>query len=278
VEWECVIRVPAEEGWHLVTHPDHARLASEFARHWKNDSFEPPKPFAHVLDAVARHDDSWSERDMNPELTRDGLPSAFSRQLVGTYSAFEEIDMEPYLRVRERNTEAAAERDPYAAVLISMHTVNLLTEQADLSTLDDDQRAIHGEFVEGQRTRQAELRERLRSRPDVAPYADEEHFQRAFEFLQACDNLSLLVCADYDDVEPLRHEHPRRDGDSVRIRFEPLGDRRYSCDPWPFDEPELRLGLPYRHVPTRKFDSRESFREQFHAAEVREHELELVAP
>lgn len=80
-----MIRLEDNDHWLLLGHADHAALAGEFARHWKNARFAPPNPFAHILDAVSRHDDSWKTRDALPELTPGGHPSAFSRELVGTY-------------------------------------------------------------------------------------------------------------------------------------------------------------------------------------------------
>ena len=145
-----MIRLEDNDDWLLLTHKDHAALAGEFARHWKNQDFSPPEPFAHILDAVSRHDDSWAVQDATPSLSPEGEPAAFSKELVGTYDAFEDIDLEAYLSVRSIATEDAALRDPYAAVLISMHSVNLLTEQADLSTLNEEELSMHSRFIEGQ--------------------------------------------------------------------------------------------------------------------------------
>ena len=47
-------------------------------------------------------------------ITRQGKPSAFSIELVGKYSAFEEIDLADYLAVRDRAVRIIAEKDPYA--------------------------------------------------------------------------------------------------------------------------------------------------------------------
>ena len=66
---------------------------------------------------------------------RQGKPSAFSVELVGKYSAFEEIDLADYLAVRDRAVRLIAEEDAYAAILISMHTYSLLTDHADRSTI-----------------------------------------------------------------------------------------------------------------------------------------------
>ena len=65
-------------------------------------------------------------------------PSAFSTELVGKYSAFEEIDLADYLAVRDRAVRLIAAEDAYAALLISMHTYNLLNEHADRSTIAAD--------------------------------------------------------------------------------------------------------------------------------------------
>jgi hypothetical protein len=243
-----MIRIETENDWLLLEHAEHAALAGEFARHWKNEQFAPPEPFSHILDACARHDDSWRIRDAVPLLTPEGKPSAFSHELVGTYDAFEEIDLDDYLGVRGQATEAAALRDPYAAVLISMHTVDLLTEQADLSTLADAERPVHRAFIDEQLRRQAELKAALRTRPDIADLADDSHFQRAFEFLQACDSFSLYVGVAFPDTGTLRHRHPTRTGDHVAIQIHPLGENRYRLAPYPLDEPEVTFHVPYRRV------------------------------
>lgn len=261
-----MIRKNTEDAWVLVPHREHARVAGEFARHWKNADFLPPEPFAHILDAVARHDDSWATRDSAPELTPEGRPSAFSSELVGGYDAFEEIDLEAYLGVREKATDVAAERDPYAAVLISMHTVNLLTEQADLSGLGEQDRATHARFVEGQRRRQAALKAEIRKAPDLVPFATDAHFDAAFRFLQACDSLSLYLCVGFDRPGQLRHPQRLRSGGSREIALAPVGPDHYTLDPWPLDEPAVDLCITHRRVPKTATASLDAFRESYAGA------------
>lgn len=263
-----MIRIETDDAWLLLEHAEHATLAGEFARHWKNAQFAPPEPFRHVLDACARHDDSWRTRDAVPLLTPEGNPSAFSSELVGTYDTFEEIDLEDYLSVRGKATEAAALRDPYAAVLISMHTVDLLTEQADLSTLTDAERPLHTAFIEGQRRRQAELKAALLAEPDLAGLADEAHFQRGFEFLQACDSFSLYAGVGFAETGTLRHCQPTRSGDSVEIKVHPLGENRYRLAPYPLDEPEIVFHVPYRRVEKSETVSLARFQAAYASASV----------
>ncbi|MDA3874447.1 MAG: DUF3891 family protein [Kiritimatiellae bacterium] len=263
-----MIRLEEKDHWLLLPHQAHAALAGEFARHWKNELFSPPDPFVHVLDAVSRHDDSWAERDQEPDLTPDGHPSAFSRELVGSYDAFEDIDLAAYLQVRGQATERAAARDPYSAILISMHTVNLLTEQADLSGLSEADRALHGDFIQAQLHRQLELRQDLISRPDLVPCLEDEHLQRAFEFLQACDSLSLLVGVDFPERSALRHPQPTHSGEKMTIHFIPQRDYHYRLTPWPLDDTEVQLEMPNRRVPKSACASLDPFREAYRTAET----------
>jgi hypothetical protein len=107
-----MLRMETETGWWLIKHPDHADLAGAFAAAWGNAMFRKPEPRERVLLGIARHDDGWATRDAHPVTTRQGKPSAFSIELVGKYSAFEEIDLEEYLAVRDRAVRIMAEKDP----------------------------------------------------------------------------------------------------------------------------------------------------------------------
>ena len=106
-----MLRLESETGWWLVTHVDHAHLAGAFAEKWGNDLFLAPEPREQVLRGVTVHDDGWAARDQQPQITRQGKPSAFSVELVGKYSAFEEIDLADYLAVRERAVRMVAARE-----------------------------------------------------------------------------------------------------------------------------------------------------------------------
>jgi hypothetical protein len=263
-----MIRIETDSGWILVEHPEHARLAGRFAAHWGNAEFPPPEPRADILTAVARHDDAWAARDGVPFLTREGRPSAFSRELVGRYSAFEEIDFADYLAVRGKAAEAVAADNPYAAIVISMHTVSLLTTQADLSGLAASELELHRAFIEDQERRQRELIASLAGDPARAKAVEPAPLRRAFEFLQACDSLSLGVCVRYPSAKKLRHAHPRRDGSLAEIACAPLGHDTYRLEPYPLDTDALVLELPCRAVAGKSFPDQGSFRSAYAAAPV----------
>jgi len=264
-----MLRLETETGWWLVTHPDHARLAGAFAEHWGNELFPPPEPRENVLRGIARHDDGWAARDAAPQITRQGKPSAFSTELVGKYSGFEEIDLPDYLAVRDRAMRVIAEEDPYAAILISMHTYSLLHDHADRSTIRPDQLPLLDRFLEGQKALQEFLRKQIASSPALR----EEHKSEAaildhFRLLQANDYLSLLTCVDYRTPVGLLHALPTRTGKRSTIEARSVGSRHFVLEPYPFGERELKFQFPARHVRGKLFSSAEEFQDAFHSAPV----------
>ncbi|HUX45540.1 MAG TPA: DUF3891 family protein [Terracidiphilus sp.] len=218
-----MLRMESDTGWSLITHPDHARLAGAFAAAWGNAQFRRPEPRARVLHGIASHDDGWAARDAHPAITREGEPSAFSAELVGKYSAFEEIDPADYLVVRERAVRIIAEQDPYAGLLIAMHTFNLLTAHADRSTIAPEGLVLLDAFLERQQAYQRELLAAIEA--DASLALVEKSSQTILEhlhLLQACDNLSLLTCVAFSSPANLLHP--------CRRTTAPL--RRCRCCPW----------------------------------------------
>jgi Protein of unknown function (DUF3891) len=264
-----MLRLETETGWWLVTHPDHARLAGAFAERWGNDRFLSPEPREHVLRGITRHDDGWAARDAVPQITRQGKPSAFSTELVGKYSGFEEIDLPDYLAVRERAVRLIAEEDPYAAVLISMHTYSLLHEHADRSTIRTDQLPLLDEFLEGQLALQGSLREKIAANPKLKPeYKSDAAILDHFRLLQANDYLSLLTCVDYQNPVSLLHALPTRDGQGAAVTARSVGPRHFLLDPYPFAESSITIQFPARNAKGKHFSSAKELQDAFHAAPV----------
>ncbi len=255
-----MIRRETSTHWVFVTHPDHASLAGQFGDAWGNENFARPEPYTGLKYAVYHHDDGWLARDAAPSLTPAGLPEAFTRSLVGAYSAFEEIDLPAYLGVRAKATSTVAEVDPYAGILVSMHTYNLLSEQADLNSIRPEHRAAHAAFLLEQKEFQSTTAARLG--------ASSHALQVGYEFLQCCDNLSLIVCSGYDQARDLRHTHSDRRGVRHAIHCEPAGSGCYTLSPWPLSGVKLVLDLPYRMVAKTEAKTLESLRHAFSVAPV----------
>ena len=256
-----MLRLETETGWWLVTHVDHAHLAGAFADKWGNELFPPPDPRERVLRGIHAHDDGWAARDQKPQITRQGKPSAFSVELVGKYSAFEEIDLADYLAVRERAVRMVAEADAYAALLVSMHTYNLLTARADRSTIQPQQLPLLDAFL----TRQVEFQQQLQDRlatEGTSTARVEDHFR----LLQAMDNLSLLSCVDFQKSASLLHSLSLRDGGESPVEVQSLGQRHFQLTPYPFVASPLVFELPARHVDGKLFASAEELQSKFNQA------------
>ena len=264
-----MLRLETKTGWWLVTHPDHARLAGAFAERWGNENFLPPEPRAHVLKGIARHDDGWAARDAAPQITRQGKPSAFSVELVGKYSAFEEIDLADYLAVRDRAVRLIAAEDAYAALLISMHTYNLLTAHADRSTIAPGDLPVLDNFLQQQQSFQMSLRQQIGSDPRFTKeQASDAVILGHFRLLQATDNLSLLTCVDFAGAANLLHPLRLRKGSCTEVKVKPTGTRHFKLDPYPFEDSPLRFEFPARHVEGKLFSSAAELQERFHATPI----------
>jgi Protein of unknown function (DUF3891) len=262
-----MLRTESATGWWLITHPDHAHLAGEFAAAWGNAEFRKPEPRARVLKGIACHDDGWAVRDAHPSITREGKPSAFSTELVGKYSAFEEIDLEEYLAVRERAGRIIAEDDPYAGLLISMHTYNLLTAHADRSTIAPEGLLLLDSFLDRQGQYQAELQQTIAADASLTAIEKaEKTILDHFKLLQACDNLSLLACVAYASPAHLLHALPLNDRNMAEVKVLPVAPRQFRLLPWPFTAKELTFHIPARHVTGKTFASSSELETAFLAA------------
>jgi hypothetical protein len=222
-----------------------------------------------VLKGIARHDDGWVARDAKPQITRQGKPSAFSVELVGKYSAFEEIDLADYLAVRDRAVRLIAEEDAYAALLISMHTYSLLSEHADRSTIAPAELPLLDRFLDQQKVFQNSLAQRIAADPSLpAEQKSDAAILDHFHLLQATDNLSLLTCVDFSRPAHLLHPLPLGDGNRSRIEVRPVDSRHFVLDPYPFAERSLSFRFPARHVRGKTFSSVLELQRQFEAAPV----------
>lgn len=262
-----MLRMESETGWWLIRHPDHAELAGAFAAAWGNAQFRKPEPRARVLYGIARHDDGWVARDAHPVITRQGKPSAFSTELVGKYSAFEEIDIEDYLAVRDRAVRIIAEQDPYAGLLIALHTYSLLTEHADRSTIAPDGLIQLDAFLDRQRAYQSDLRAAIHADASLTPeQKSHQVILEHFRLLQACDNLSLLTCVAYSQPAHLLHPLPLNSGATSEVQVSPLGPRHFRLTPWPFANPQLSFTFPAHHVEGKDFAASADLERAFNAA------------
>jgi hypothetical protein len=171
--------------------------------------------------------------------------------------------------VRDRAVRQIAAEDPYAALLISMHTYSLLNDHADKSTIAPEQLPLFEKFLEGQKALQSSWRKEIASNFKFKPeHKSEEAILDHFRLLQANDYLSLLTCVDFQKPVTLLHALPTRGGRHVPIQARAIGTRHFALDPYPFAEHSIRFQLPARHVKGKLFSSAEELQDAFAAAPV----------
>ena len=208
-------------------------------------------------------------------VTRQGRPSAFSAELVGKYSAFEEIDLAQYLAVRESAMLELEHADACAALIVSMHTYNLLTERADRASIAEAELPMLDDFLNRQRLRQRDLHKALLADSSFTPQeVTSGAILNSFRLLQACDNLSLLSCVSFSRPATLLHPLPTIEGVS-EVHVMPVGPRSFRLDPWPFDQPQLTFLLPARHVEGELFDSSETLASAYIHSPVEQLEIHI---
>ncbi|MGA9630257.1 MAG: DUF3891 family protein, partial [Candidatus Acidiferrales bacterium] len=180
-----------------------------------------------------------------------------------------EIDLADYLAVRDRAVRLIAAEDPYAALLVSMHTYSLLNDHADRSTIAPTDLPLLDKFLEQQKEFQQGLRKQIEADASVRP----EHKSDAaifdhFRLLQANDILSLVTCVDFSRPTNLLHPLPLRDGGYAAIEAHSTGPRQFVLDPFPFSGTSQSFPFPARHVKGKLFASADELGEQFAAAAV----------
>jgi hypothetical protein len=79
--------------------------------------------------------------------------------------------------------------------------------------------------------------------------AEEDRLRYYLRILQALDRLSLTICCNAVPFRQAEGLVPRPGGRPTPLQMERTGDWAVRVDPWPFDEPELRLEVPGRIVP-----------------------------
>jgi len=171
--------------------------------------------------------------------------------------------------VRDRAVRLIAAEDAYAAILISMHTYNLLTEHADRSTIAPAQLPLLDQFLADQKALQESLRQQIAANPHFTPeQASQSAILDHFRLLQATDNLSLLTCVDFRQPAHLLHPLPFRDGTLKTVQVRSAGTRHFVLDPYPFREATLSFQFPARFVEGKIFPSAAELQQRFNASSV----------
>jgi hypothetical protein len=288
-----MIVAETDDGLQLVTQPDHARLAGQFADHW-GGAVERATPDAAVRIAAHEHDAGWHSYDMAPRL--DGGDSPVD---------FREMDPETWVSLYEDGIDAVAELDAYAGLLVSLHGAGLRRQRYGLSPSWPETPTAFEPFVDREEARQSRLLADLLAadRPEVSP-ADERliaclHESQSvpdgydgrlwpdYRRLQAWDTLSLAFCvtdappgyAAVGDVPTTGRDDPESGAEAdATLSLAAVGPGEFTVDPYPFDADPLTAWLPVRTVGRQAFDDERALREAYYETPVETRTLTLRSP
>jgi hypothetical protein len=157
--------------WLLVSQVHHAQMGGELARYWR-------EPFStDVLDAIAHHDDGWTDWEAAPQLNKaTGIPYSFL-----------EMPLEDSLAIWDRSIAAARQFGPLGGYIVAGHFYSLLQESEHA-----EEGPTIAWLMAKRKARTAWIDEWLRINPTHAL----DYAKRAQQMLQIADLFSLWLCCD----------------------------------------------------------------------------------
>ncbi|WP_262918509.1 DUF3891 family protein [Telluribacter sp. SYSU D00476] len=225
------------EGWEVIYQRAHGLLAAQLANQWK--VVDRPPYWTHTLIAIAEHDDGMAESQSQENLTEAGAPKHF--QLL-KYSA-----------TQYRNVmEIAASKSRWNALMTSLH-MSFLYEGIKHEDKELEQ------FIKEQDRYQKQLLKEL--------LIDRKVAEQAYQFVEWCDALSLLLCMDQVQSDQRRMDISKGpDGIMYQIWQDTKGTLR--VDPWPFEAGQFEVEVEYRHLHQLQFKTVEQLNRALNEAEV----------
>ncbi len=211
----------ASARWTLISQVDHARLAGQLARHWRDQTFAPPEVMAEILAAIDHHDDGWLAWDRALAVDEASRPRTFT-----------ELTLDETLPIWDASITKVEPLGSLAVWLVAGHFVALLKAsdrqtsgpgQAWLARIDRLQADRLTAWQTGDRTL------------EQATYG--------LRLLQMFDAMSLwLCCREFPDT------WIRTAPDGSELRWSMIDPKTATVAPWPFSEPEFTVSTPAAQV------------------------------
>jgi len=172
-----------EDQFVMVGQHDHARLSGDAASHFTENCFVDTNYVQDVLTGVYEHDRSWIRLDDTPVWNdRDHAPFSFM-----------DYPLLPKLTLYKQGIDEVELRNPYAALLCSLH-------YASFSIFQTSELPECKQFYQHELERQARIKSERNS-------LDEQALRSHFQLLQLCDDISLYVCLNRPGAGK-EEEHP----------------------------------------------------------------------
>lgn len=236
-----------QEGWQVIYHRAHALLASQMAGQWRRKN--APARLYETMAAISHHDDLEKEWEEN-NLTKAGAPRDFTLD--------EETDLDKLIR----HAQNALYRGRWVALLISMHISRLTESKRGESDQMD-------KFLDEQLENQEKWRKELG--------ITKEDVDAAYDFMQWCDRLSLILCQGELPADE-RALEISKGSDGKRYDIVELSDGCVTVKPWPFEADRFTVNVEAASLSQVKFDSSAELTKALKSAPFHSLEWTFVKP
>ena len=240
-----MIRRPFKHGWLLIRQPEHAVFSGALAGHWGNEEFASPEPRSSLMTAAAEHDTGWEEWEHHPGLNQDGEPLNFS-----------EVEVAQHLGIWRRSVAGMTEKDPYAALLISLYATGLYRGGREENTSKD--RHLVEAFLIEQRNMQNRIRKDLWTHGVYGPAVQETNLMHNSRLLHVWDWISLLLCCGEPEAQVIGAAPGGSVEHRIDLSLQPRDELTLAIKPYPFDESPLEWKIKGRFIEHGPFSDKET--------------------
>lgn len=219
---------PTKDGWDVIYHRAHALLAAQLGGQWRKKD-APPRLYETIA-AISHHDDlekEWEERNLNEA----GAPMDFTMD-----------EAPPDYALLRKHLEGALYRGQWVALLNSMHQSRLLG-------------SLRGESAEGDAFLDEQIENQNHWREELG--VSKEDAASAYDFMQWCDRLSLILCQQElpDDERALEIS---KGPDGQRYDIKQTANDLVTVIPWCFENDRFVVNVEVTHLSQIKFDDNAS--------------------
>jgi hypothetical protein len=213
------------------------------------------------------HDVGWTEFDADPGVDDSGRPVTFDRMQVSTH-----------LDIWRASVHRAAAFSRYAGLLVAYHFSKLLkNKSADLLDRGDMVGGRAAETFGAEMDRLQEgWRESLRMDARYAAHLEEVPWRINTGLLDACDKLSVYLCASLGSPFTLVGLQP--DGEGEEIHVSRVSGNRWKVRPWPLEGDRLKLQVEGRRLGTSRFATADELKQAIARAPVERLTFTLARP
>ena len=243
----------------------HALMAVEFCRHWGNDEFARPEPYAPVMLGIAQHDNGWYEWERQPKLRADGYPQDF----------LHESDLEGKLQLWQRGIDRLYGQHPYAALLLSQHATTLYAADLRNGALAPEIRQRTEDFIARQQQLVHTVRQQFEPDGLYEVALQDETITAHTNLLKFGDNASLQVIVPWQNERMLSNCPVDFRGTYTTIHMA-YSDDTITFEPWPFGVAEFVVRIGGYVLDQRTFATGASYQAALAAAPYRQQRWRVI--